>query len=78
MYGQGHNPSVCAIAQPAPFTQGSLHSAPHRVYLAPEGPDGEEVLLNSSAPPQGGGKRERTLVISCRISLQNVAGYSIL
>ena len=26
MYGQGHNPSVCAIAQPAPFTQGSLFS----------------------------------------------------
>ena len=28
MYGQGHNPSVCAIAQPAPFTQGSLPSTP--------------------------------------------------
>ena len=24
IFGQGHNPSVCAIAQPAPFTQGSL------------------------------------------------------
>ena len=24
IYGQGHNPPVCAIAQPAPFTQGGL------------------------------------------------------
>ena len=43
MYGQGHNPSVCAIAQPAPFTQGSHPSTPIEFLLAPEGPIGEET-----------------------------------
>ena len=41
MYGQGHNPSVCAIAQPAPFTQGSHPSTPIEFILAPEGSNGE-------------------------------------
>ena len=41
MYGQGHNPSVCAIAQPAPFTQGSHPSTPIEFLLAPEGSIGE-------------------------------------
>ena len=42
MYGQGHNPSVCAIAQPAPFTQGSHLSCnrgevPHlSLFLLPQ------------------------------------------
>ena len=43
MYGQGHNPSVCAIAQPAPFTQGSHPSTPIEFLLAPEGSIGEET-----------------------------------
>ena len=43
MYGQGHNPSVCAIAQPAPFAQGGHPSTPIEFLLAPEGPDGERA-----------------------------------
>ena len=37
MYGQGHNPSVCAIAQPAPFTQGGLWAAVINLNLGPGG-----------------------------------------
>ena len=77
MHGQGHNPSVCANAQPAPFTQGGLFSTPINWRL-PMRADGEHRPLQNgsighSAPEGANGEEAKS--VKKRAALLHVLAF---
>ena len=81
MYPKGHNPPVCAIAQPAPFTQGGLFSVTANCRLPGAGrwlaSAPTEWVVECILAPEGSiGKGRKS--VKKRAALLHVLAFSFL